>query len=117
MKIIITTFMREDRIKILEQIPKELHKEVVMFTREDRVNELLRHIPTGIEVLSRPMSVDGIAAIRQHCIDNLPRGKVWFIDDQCIFRKRDRREFTDADFMELYKMVEDKLEHYVQVGV
>lgn len=111
--------MREDRIKILKQIPKELYNKINLFTRQDRVEELSKHIPKGIKITPNPMDIDGIADIRQRCIDKVPKGKVWIIDDLCSFQKRGKSAslFNNEDFMELYHLVESKLDNYPQVVI
>ena len=75
MEIIITTFKREDKIRCIEQIPKSLYKYVNVFTRMDRADILKKHIPKGIKIIANPMDIDGIADIRQRCIDKVKKGK------------------------------------------
>ena len=113
LKIIITTFMREDKQRAVFQIPASLHDHVYMFTREDRVEELRRHIPSTVRIIGNPMDIDGIADIRQRCIDNplLGKGKVWFIDDLATFgwRNEDLKQFNgmeEAEWLNMYTMVD-----------
>lgn len=124
MKIIITTFMREDNQKALAQIPEKFHSVTHVFTREDRVSELKKHVPSGVNVHANPMDIDGIADIRQRCIDAVALGKVWFIDDLCVFGKRIDNDptklvstLTPEDFEALYNRVSTLLDSYCQVGI
>jgi hypothetical protein len=50
--------MREDKQKAVFQIPASLHDQVYMFTREDRVEELRKHIPETIRIIGNPMDID-----------------------------------------------------------
>jgi len=122
-KIIITTFMREDKQKAVFQIPASLHDQVYMFTREDRVEELRKHIPETIRIIGNPMDIDGIADIRQRCIEHpaIGKGKVWFIDDLATFGWRDTelKQFNDMPeslFMMMYDRLDKTLDSYMQVG-
>jgi len=120
-KIIITTFMREDKQKAVFQIPASLHENVYMFTREDRVDELRKYVPETIRIIGNPMDIDGIADIRQRCIDHVPKGKVWFIDDLATFGWRDQnlKQFNDMPeqkFVEMYATLDKMLDDYMQVG-
>jgi len=112
MEIIITTFKREDKIKCIEQIPWSLYKYVNVFTRMDRVDILKKHIPKGIKIIANPMDIDGIADIRQRCIEKVKRGKVWIIDDQVTFYHR-----KNFDFTKLYNLIDKRLDQYIQVGI
>ena len=121
LKIIITTFMREDKQRAVFQIPASLHEHVYMFTREDRVEELRKHIPSTVRVIGNPMDIDGIADIRQRCAEQVPKGKVWFIDDLCTFgwRNETLKQFNgmeEAEWLKMYAMVSDLLNEYMQVG-
>jgi len=120
-KIIITTFMREDKQKAIFQIPASLHENVYMFTREDRVEELRKYVPDTIRIIGNPMDIDGIADIRQRCIEQVPKGKVWVIDDLCTFGWRDTelKQFNDMPewiFMMMYDRLDKMLDTYMQVG-
>jgi len=120
-KIIITTFMREDKQKAVFQIPASLHENIYMFTREDRVDELRKYVPETIRIIGNPMDIDGIADIRQRCIEQVPKGKVWFIDDLATFGWRDQnlKQFNDMPeqkFVEMYTMLDKMLDEYMQVG-
>jgi hypothetical protein len=120
-KIIITTFMREDKQKAVFQIPASLHEHVYMFTREDRVEELRKYVPETIRIIGNPMDIDGIADIRQRCIEQVPKGKVWFIDDLATFGFRDRnmKQFNDMPeeiFLDMYNLLDTMLDEYMQVG-
>jgi len=122
-KIIITTFMREKNQKAAFQIPKELHDVTYMFTREDRVDELRKHIPEIIQIVANPMDIDGIADIRQRCIENpaIGKGKVWFIDDLATFGWRDaelkqHNELSAEQYVQCYERLSSLLEDYMQVG-
>lgn len=120
-KIIITTFMREDKQKAVFQIPASLHENVYMFTREDRVDELRKYVPETIRIIGNPMDIDGIADIRQRCIEQVPKGKVWFIDDLCTFGWRDTelKQYNDMPewlFMMMYDRLDKMLDSYMQVG-
>ena len=123
LKIIITTFMREDKQRAVYQIPKSLHDRVYMFTREDRVEELRKHVPQSINIIGNPMDIDGIADIRQRCIDHplVGKGKVWFMDDLVTFGWRDEnmKQFNgmeEAEWLKMYEMVDKLLDDYMQVG-
>ena len=121
-KIIITTFMREDKQKAIWQIPVSLHEHVYMFTREDRVDELRKHIPDSIQIIPNEMDIDGIADIRQRCIEKVPKGKVWFIDDLATFGWRDNelKQYNDMPvykFSALYERISEMLNTYMQVGL
>lgn len=122
-KIIITTFMREDKQRAVHQIPKALHENVYVFTREDRVSHLRPHIPDSIRIIANPGDIDGIADIRQRCIDHpdVGKGKVWFIDDLCTFGWRDSnlKQFNDMSeekFLDMYHTLDKMLDDYMQVG-
>jgi len=121
-KIIITTFMREDKQKAVFQIPASLHEHVYMFTRVDRVDELRKYVPESIRIIGNPMDIDGIADIRQRCIEHVPKGKVWVIDDLCTFGWRDDnlKQYNDMDeqkWLSLYNKMNDMLDEYMQVGI
>jgi len=121
-KIIITTFMREDKQKAVFQIPASLHEHVYMFTRVDRVDELRKYVPETIRIIGNPMDIDGIADIRQRCIEQVPKGKVWVIDDLCTFGWRDDnlKQYNDMDeqkWLSLYNKMNDMLDEYMQVGI
>ena len=121
LKIIITTFMREDKQKSVFQIPASLHEHVYMFTREDRVEELRKYVPETIRIIGNPMDIDGIADIRQRCVEQVPKGKVWFIDDLATFGWRDQnlKQFNDMPeqkFVDMYTMLDKMLDDYMQVG-
>lgn len=120
-KIIITTFMREDKQKAVFQIPASLHEHVYMFTRVDRVDELRKYVPETIRIIGNPMDIDGIADIRQRCIEQVPKGKVWVIDDLCTFGWRDTelKQYNDMPewlFMMMYDRLDKMLDSYMQVG-
>ncbi len=117
MQIIITTFQRENRIKILKQIPPSLYNKVIFFTRKDRYKLLRPNIPNKIKIILNPLDIDGIADIRQRCINQVPKGKVWFIDDQVNFVDRNKKTFNYKDFILLYNLIKKKLNYYTQVGV
>jgi len=123
LKIIITTFMREDKQKAVFQIPASLHEQVYMFTREDRVEELRKYVPSTIRIIGNPMDIDGIADIRQRCIEHpaIGKGKVWFIDDLATFGWRDTelKQYNDMPeslFMMMYDRLDKMLDSYMQVG-
>ena len=123
LKIIITTFMREDNQRAVFQIPKALHENVYVFTREDRVSQLRPHIPDDIRIIPNPIDIDGIADIRQRCIDNpaVGKGKVWFIDDLATFgwRNEELKQFNgmeEEEWLRMYALVDDMLNEYMQVG-
>jgi hypothetical protein len=121
-KIIITTFMREDKQKAVFQIPASLHDNVYMFTRVDRVDELRKYVPETVRIIGNPMDIDGIADIRQRCIEQVPRGKVWVIDDLCTFGWRDDnlKQYNDMDqqkWLDLYNKMNEMLDEYMQVGI
>ena len=124
LKIVITTFMREDKQKVIFQIPASLHEHVYLFTREDRVEELRKYVPESIRIIGNPMDIDGIADIRQRCIDHplVGKGKVWFIDDLATFGWRDQnlKQFNDMPedkFLALYNRISEMLNNYMQVGL
>lgn len=122
MKIVIPTLMRETEQRAYKQIPEDLLGVTYLATREDRVEILRSHHPDA-NILPLPMSIEGVAATRQFCIDNLPKGKVWMIDDRCKFhhkRSDDMKLLGDIDhdeFRELYSTVSGLLDTYAQVGV
>jgi hypothetical protein len=114
--------MREDKQKAIWQIPVSLHEHVYMFTREDRVDELRKHIPESIQIIPNEMDIDGIADIRQRCIEKVPKGKVWFIDDLATFGWRDTelKQYNDMPvykFLALYERISEMLNTYMQVGL
>lgn len=114
--------MREDKQKAIFQIPSSLHEHVYMFTREDRVDELRKNVPSTVRIIGNPMDIDGIADIRQRCIEQVPKGKVWFIDDLCTFGWRDEslkqfNEMNEEKWLALYLTMNDMLDEYMQVGV
>jgi hypothetical protein len=115
--------MREQQQRAIHQIPKSLHDRVYMFTREDRVEELRKHVPDTINIIGNPMDIDGIADIRQRCIDHplVGKGKVWFIDDLVTFgwRNEQMKQFNgmeETEWLKMYQMVETLLDDYMQVG-
>ena len=123
LKIIITTFMREDQQRAIFQIPRSLHDKVYLFTREDRVSHLRAHTPDSIRIIANPSDIDGIADIRQRCIDHpsVGKGKVWFIDDLTTFGWRNEalKQFNgmeEAEWLNMYAMVDRLLDEYMQVG-
>lgn len=122
MKIVIPTLMREDEQRAYKQIPEVLLEHSFLATREDRV-EILRGVHPNANIIPIPMDIVGVAATRQYCIDALPLGKVWMIDDRCKFhhkRSADMKLLGDIDadeFIELYSTVSRLLEEYTQVGV
>jgi hypothetical protein len=114
--------MREDKQKAVFQIPASLHEHVYMFTRVDRVDELRKYVPETIRIIGNPMDIDGIADIRQRCIEQVPKGKVWVIDDLCTFGWRDDnlKQYNDMDkqkWLSLYNKMNDMLDEYMQVGI
>jgi hypothetical protein len=116
--------MREDKQKAVHQIPASLHEHVYMFTREDRVEELRKYVPESIRIIGNPMDIDGIADIRQRCIDHplVGKGKVWFIDDLATFGWRDENmkqhnDMSDEKFIDLYLTISNMLNDYMQVGL
>lgn len=118
--------MREQNQKALLQIPHSLHHVTHLFTREDRVEELRRALPPdfNVHIHANPMDIDGIADIRQRCIQAVPQGKVWFIDDLCQFGKRIDNDptnlvssLTAPDFEALYTRISTLLDEYCQVGI
>ena len=116
LKIIITTFMREDSQRAVFQIPRSLHEKVYLFTREDRVSQLRPHIPDSIRIIANPLDIDGIADIRQRCIDSpeVGKGKVWFIDDLATFgwRNEELKQFNgmeEEEWLRMYALVDDML--------
>jgi hypothetical protein len=124
MHIVITTLNREDKQKALAQIPTALHQIVHLYTKADRVALLQAAIPDSITVRALPQDTDGIAQTRQRAIDATPKGKVWIIDDLCVFRKRtivDKRitytPLDDDGFMALYERISTLLDRYIQVGI
>lgn len=122
MKIVIPTLMREEEQRAYKQIPDVLREHSYLVTREDRV-EILRSFHPDANIISLPMDIEGVAATRQFCIDTLPKGKVWMIDDRCKFhhkRSADMKllgDINDEEFIELYTTVSGLLEEYTQVGV
>lgn len=115
--------MREDKQKAIFQIPASLHDRVYMFTREDRVDELRKYVPNTVRIIGNPMDIDGIADIRQRCIDHpeIDKGKVWFIDDLATFgwRNEELKQFNnmeEAEWLKMYNLVNDLLDQYMQVG-
>jgi hypothetical protein len=115
--------MREDKQKAVFQIPASLHEQVYMFTREDRVEELRKYVPSTIRIIGNPMDIDGIADIRQRCIEHpaIGKGKVWFIDDLATFGWRDTelKQYNDMPeslFMMMYDRLDKMLDSYMQVG-
>lgn len=124
MDILITTLGRTNKQKALAQIPPSFYDRVRIFTKECEVAELQAHVPVGIKVLSLPDDTDGIADTRQRAIDALPKGKVWVIDDLCVFKKRTiaaerliYEALTEQQFADLYKQVESLLDAFIQVGI
>jgi hypothetical protein len=124
MLILITTLGRATKHKAIAQIPEALHQHVRVFTQEAQADEYRQHLPSTIQLLTLPDDTDGIAQTRQRAIDALPKGKVWVIDDLCIFKKRtittDRiiyEPVTAEQFTDLYESIEMLLERFIQVGV
>ncbi len=124
MEILITTIGRQNKQKALQQIPEALHSKVWILTQEEDVSVLRQTVPKAIPIHHLPTDTDGIAQTRQRAIDYIPKGKVWVIDDLCIFkeRKRDGTKFIytpldDKGYIRLYNDVSQLLDTYIQVGI
>ena len=121
MRVVIPTLLREQKQKAVYQFPEELYDVLYLATKEERVSELKKYNP-GFKVLELPNDTKGIAQTRQRCIELLPQGKVWMMDDIIKLQKRspDYRVLGKAspeEVLELYDFVSKSLDYHVQVGV
>jgi hypothetical protein len=124
MLILITTLGRATKQKALAQIPESFHDRVRIFTKQSELAELQANLPATITAEILPDDTDGIAQTRQRAIDAIPKGKVWVIDDLCVFKKRTitperivYSPLTEQEFADLYQRVDALLDSYIQVGI
>jgi hypothetical protein len=121
MLIVVPTLGREDNQRVFNQLPPELKKICKLATKESHVEKLRKHNPDA-EILVLPDDTDGIAQTRQRCIDLLPKGKVWMVDDLVKFQTRDENLkvlgwATHDEIKETYNAISRMLDHYAQVGL
>lgn len=121
MKIVIPTLGREETQKVIYQFPDELKSRLFLATRKASVDKLRKHNP-GFNILELPDETDGIADTRQRCIDLLPIGKVWMLDDMVKLQKRtpDMRvtgAATPEEVKEMYDLISEGLDYYPMVGL
>lgn len=120
--VVIPTYGREDKQRVYYQFPKHLRETVVFLaTKEERYDLLRKHNPDA-QIIKLPNSVHGIAATRQACIEHLPKGKVWMLDDQVKLQLKgeDLRVIgrcSPEEVDDLYHLIDYLLDYYVQVGV
>ena len=121
MSIVIPTLGRESKQYTFSQIPGSLRDRTFLATKESSF-ELLKKHNSGAHILVLPEQTTGIADTRQKCIDLLPKGKVWMIDDTVKFQKRNEEHralgwSTPEEIEELYDLVSHMLDFYPQVGI
>lgn len=120
--VVIPTYGREDKQKVYYQFPKHLRETVVyLATKEERYDLLKKNNPDA-KIIKLPESVHGIAATRQACIEHLPKGKVWMLDDQVKLQLKgtDLRvvgQCSPDEVEQLYHLIDYLLDYYIQVGV
>lgn len=130
MKIVIPTFMREDRQIAYQHLPAFLRRSVTLVTHSGRAPLLRKHNPTAkIHDLGK---TDGIADVRQKIVDwvALTDDKMFMMDDGCHFypsrcdgvvRKIApipmKGEGFFKEWNQMLEEIEIALDTYVQVGV
>ncbi len=119
--IVIPTLGREDQQKAIYQFPESFRDRIFLVTKESHVN-LLKEKNPGFNVLSISDETNGIAETRQKCLDILPKGKIWMIDDMVKFQCRndDGRvtgHITDEELIDLYNTISEGLDIYPQIGI
>jgi len=122
MIVVIPTYLREYKQKAYYQFPKELRDKCVYLATKEERYDILQKANPGAKILKLDNSVHGIAATRQACIDLLPKGKIWMVDDLVKLQKRspDFRVLGSAseeEVQELYDLVSHLLDSYTMVGV
>lgn len=121
MFIVIPTLGREDKQLTYGQIPESLLEKTFLATKTSRMELLQKHNPKA-KILELPEDTFGIAETRQKCIDLLPKGKIWMIDDTVKFQKRgkDLRVLgwaSQEEIEEVFDLVNFLLDFYPQVGI
>lgn len=120
--VVIPTYGRETAQRVFYQFPDELRDtKLFLATKEDRADLLKKNNPTA-QILVLPDSVHGIAATRQACIDLLPKGKIWMLDDRINLQLKNTElrvlgSCTKDQVMDLYNLIDYLLDYYIQVGV
>jgi hypothetical protein len=123
MKIIVPTYMREERQGAYRGLPDCLKKDVILFTHSGRAPLLKKHNPEAKVVdLGK---CDGIADVRQSIVTYCGcegLGKVMMIDDQCYFNFRlPSGKLSVMDnakrFHTMLGEVSDMLDDFPQVGI
>lgn len=119
MNIYIPTFMREDRQKCYNNLPKEIQKMVTLVTHSGRFDILKENQPNAKIIDLGP--TDGIADVRQKLMMASKTDKLLIIDDSCTFKKRDSNlkliDMTVNDYIEMFEKVESLLNEYPMVGI
>jgi len=127
LRIVIPTFGRETAQKTIYILPKELWKYTYLATQERFMDKLKASNPdyTG-NYLTLPDETEGVAYVRQACIDLLPKGKLWMIDDSmrsfavpCISGKSGNpstRKANLEDLLEMYHFIARILDTYAHGG-
>lgn len=121
MCIVIPTLMREEKQITFKQIPDELLPVTYLVTKNSRVEELSKHNPKA-QIIVISDETQGIAETRQKCIENLPKGKIWMLDDSIKLQKRNEDDrvtgwATPEEIVELYDVISYLLDYYPQVGI
>lgn len=118
-EIFIPTYMREDRQKCWNALPDSIKPMVTLVTHSGRA-DTLRELNPDAKVLDIG-ETDGIADVRQKVMMASSSDKVLIIDDSCVFKKRNEelklRPMEDADYLDMFKMVEENLDTYPMVGI
>jgi hypothetical protein len=119
MIIYIPTYMREDKQVAFNSLPENIRPFVSLVTHSGRADLLKEANPKAAVVDLGPC--DGIADVRQKLLDQAPEDKVFIIDDQCRFKKRNAdmkyELMTEADFRTMFELVDDYLDTYSMVGI
>lgn len=121
MKIVIPTLGRESKQKVIYQIAPSLLQHTFLATKKSHVAELHKNNPK-FQILELPDETDGIADTRQRCLDLLPKGKVWMMDDIIKLQTRNYefRVLGHASYEEveiMYDTISHFLDFYTQVGI
>ena len=124
MKIVIPTYMREspERQKAYYNLPESIREKIVVTTHSGRGEELQKANPTmNVHEFEGDLH---IPKMRQAVMDL--DEKVFMIDDQCLFWKRDYQEegkvkhiklSTPEEYEQMFEEVEKELDNYFWVGM
>ncbi len=131
--IVIPSHNRAGQLKVLTSIPDELMDVTYVAITPDQ-EEAYKKANPGVQLLIVHPDVKCIAQKRQACIDMLPKGKIIMLDDKIeLYLKRFEFQAngmpkipsgtnrymtkTNNKFMDLYKVMDEMLDDYPQVGI